>query len=64
MAFDDRVFGGTNEGQIFVLDAVSGEVCWQLHSGGAVRSNPIAFTIDGAQRIAIASGYAIFVFGL
>ncbi len=58
------VFGGTNEGQIFALDAVSGEVRWQFHSGGAVRSNPIGFTIDKAERIAIASGYAIFVFGL
>jgi alcohol dehydrogenase (cytochrome c) len=58
------VFGGTNEGQMFALDAVTGEVRWQFHSGGAVRSNPVSFTIDGAQRIAIASGYAIFVFGL
>jgi alcohol dehydrogenase (cytochrome c) len=58
------VFGGTNEGQMFALDAVTGEVRWQFHSGGAVRSNPVSFMIDGAQRIAIASGYAIFVFGL
>jgi hypothetical protein len=31
--------------------------------GGAVCSNPIAFSIGGAERIAIASGYAVFVFG-
>jgi alcohol dehydrogenase (cytochrome c) len=58
------VFGGTNEGQVFALDAVMGELRWRFQTGGAVRSNPIAFSIDGAQRIAIASGYAIFVFGL
>jgi alcohol dehydrogenase (cytochrome c) len=58
------VFGGTNEGQVFALDAATGEVRWKFQTGGAVRSNPIAFSIDGAQRIAIASGYAIFVFGL
>jgi alcohol dehydrogenase (cytochrome c) len=58
------VFGGTNEGQVFALDALTGEVRWQFHSGGAVRSNPVSFTIDGAQRIAIGSGHAIFVFGL
>jgi len=58
------VFGGTNEGQVFALDAATGEVRWRFQTGGAVASNPIAFEIDGAQRIAIASGYAIFVFGL
>lgn len=58
------VFGGTNEGQVFAVDAATGEVRWRFQTGGAVRSNPIAFAIDGAQRIAIASGYAIFVFGL
>jgi alcohol dehydrogenase (cytochrome c) len=58
------VFGGTNEGQVFALDAATGEVRWRFQTGGAVRSNPIAFTINGEQRIAIASGYSIFVFGL
>jgi alcohol dehydrogenase (cytochrome c) len=58
------VFGGTNEGQVFALDAATGEVRWRFQTGGAVRSNPMAFSIDGAERIAIASGYAIFVFGL
>jgi alcohol dehydrogenase (cytochrome c) len=58
------VFGGTNEGQVFALDAATGEPRWRFQMGGAVRSNPSAFSIDGAPRIAIASGYAIFVFGL
>jgi alcohol dehydrogenase (cytochrome c) len=58
------VFGGTNEGQVFALDAESGDVRWTFQAGGAVRSNPIAFAIDGAQHIAISAGYAIFVFGL
>jgi alcohol dehydrogenase (cytochrome c) len=58
------VFGGTNEGQVFALAADTGEVRWRFQTGGAVRSNPIAFTIEGAERVAIASGYAIFVFGL
>jgi hypothetical protein len=29
-----------------------------------VRANPIAFEIEGRQRIAIAAGKAILVFGL
>jgi alcohol dehydrogenase (cytochrome c) len=58
------VFGGTTEGQVYALDAATGAARWRFQTGGAVVSNPIAFTIDGAPRIAIASGYAIFVFGL
>jgi alcohol dehydrogenase (cytochrome c) len=58
------VFGGTNEGQVFALDAATGEVRWRFQTGGTVHSNPMAFSIDGAQRIAIAAGYGIFVFGL
>jgi alcohol dehydrogenase (cytochrome c) len=58
------VFGGTNEGQVFALDAATGEVRWRFQTGGPVAANPMSFAIDGRQRIAIASGYAIFVFGL
>jgi len=58
------VFSGTNEGNVFALDAATGAVRWQFQTGGLVRANPIAFEIDGAQRIAIAAGFAIFVFGL
>jgi len=58
------VFGGTDEGQVFALDAATGELRWRFQTGGNVHSNPMAFSIDGAQRMAIASGYAIFVFGL
>lgn len=57
------MFGGTIEGQVFALVAATGGVCWRFQTGGAVVSNPIAFEIDGAQRIAIASGYASFVLG-
>ncbi|MDX1389953.1 MAG: PQQ-binding-like beta-propeller repeat protein, partial [Acidobacteriota bacterium] len=58
------VFAGSGEGNFFALDAETGDALWQFQTGGAVRSNPIAFTIDGKQHIAIASGQAIFVFGL
>jgi alcohol dehydrogenase (cytochrome c) len=58
------VFGGTNEGQVFALDAATGEVRWRFQTGGAVRSNPMAFSVDGAPRVAISSGFALFVFGL
>jgi alcohol dehydrogenase (cytochrome c) len=58
------VFGGTNEGQVFALDAATGELRWRFQTGGTVHANPMAFSIDGKERIAIAAGHAIFVFGL
>jgi len=58
------VFGGTEEGNFFALDAEEGKPLWDLQLGGAVKANPIAFAIDGKQYIAIAAGYALFVFGL
>ena len=58
------VFGGSNEGNFFALDAESGEALWQFQAGGLVRGAPIAYLADGRQRIAVAAGHAIIVFGL
>jgi alcohol dehydrogenase (cytochrome c) len=58
------VFGGTNEGNVFALDARTGEVRWTFQAGAAVHTNPISFAIDGVQHFAIAAGFAIFVFRL
>ncbi len=58
------VFGGTNESNFFALDAETGESLWDFHSGAPARSNPMAFEVDGRQRVAMAAGGALFVFGL
>jgi alcohol dehydrogenase (cytochrome c) len=58
------VFGGTNEGNFFALDDTTGEVRWQFQTGGAIRANPMSFSIDRRQHVAIAAGTAILVFGL
>ena len=58
------VFGGSNEGNFYALDAVSGKPVWDFQTGGSIESNPISFLIDGKQYVAIAAGHAIFVFGL
>ena len=58
------VFAGTSEGNFFALDAQSGEPLWQFQTGAEVRSNPIAFEIEGKQHIAVTSGRVLFVFGL
>ena len=58
------VFGGTNEGNIFALDAESGQALWEFQAGGAVRTNPVSFEVDGEQRVVSAAGNALIVFGL
>jgi alcohol dehydrogenase (cytochrome c) len=58
------LFGGTQEGNVFALDALTGEPLWRFQTGGAVRTNPMSFSIDGRQHVAMAGGNALFVFGL
>lgn len=58
------VFGGSNEGNFYALDAVNGRALWQFQTGGGIVANPVSFGIDGKQHVAIAAGQAILVFGL
>jgi alcohol dehydrogenase (cytochrome c) len=60
----DLVFGGTEEGNFFALDAESGKALWDIQLGAAVRGIPISYAVDGNQHIAISAGYALFAFGL
>lgn len=56
------VFGASNEGWFFALDASSGKPLWRFQTGGLINSAPISFSIDGKQHVAIASDHAIIVF--
>jgi alcohol dehydrogenase (cytochrome c) len=58
------VFSGSNEGNIFALDARTGKPLWNFHSGGSVSSNPVSFHIDGRQHVAVAADKVLYVFGL
>jgi len=58
------VFGASNEGNFFALDAGTGEVLWDLQAGAPARSNPMSFEIDGRQRVVMSAGNAVFVLSL
>ena len=58
------VFGGSSEGNFFALDALTGAPLWDFQTGSSMESNPISFSVDGRQCIAVASGRAVFVFAL
>ena len=56
------VFGASNEGWFFALDAAKGTPLWRFQTGGLINSAPISFAVDGKQHVAIASNHAIVVF--
>jgi alcohol dehydrogenase (cytochrome c) len=58
------IFGGTNEGQVYALQASTGKSLWRFQAGGAARSNPISYSTDGKQFIAMAMGNGLYVFAL
>jgi alcohol dehydrogenase (cytochrome c) len=58
------VFGATNEGQFYALNAATGKLLWRFQGGGMARSNPMSYLSDGKQYIAMAMGNALWVFGV
>jgi alcohol dehydrogenase (cytochrome c) len=58
------VFGGSNEGDFFALDAQTGKPLWSFQTGGAINANPIAFAVDGKEHVAIGVGPSLIVFSL
>ena len=58
------VFGSTTEGQVFALHAKTGQPLWRYQTGGMGRSNPMSYSVDGRQFVAVTMGNALYVFGL
>ena len=56
------VFGATNEGQIFALQASTGKLLWKFQGGGTARSNPMSYLSEGKQQVAMALGNSLYVF--
>jgi alcohol dehydrogenase (cytochrome c) len=58
------VFGASNEGNFFALDADTGASLWDLQAGAPARSNPMSFEVDGRQMIVMHAGNAVFTLAL
>jgi alcohol dehydrogenase (cytochrome c) len=50
------LFGGSDEGYFFALDAETGKELWRQNTGGIIRANPISYLSRGKQVVAIAVG--------
>jgi len=50
------VFSGTLEGEVLAFDAKTGKVVWRFRSGGGMRSQPVAYQLDGRTYVAVPTG--------
>jgi alcohol dehydrogenase (cytochrome c) len=58
------VFGSTNEGNVYALDARDGRAVWDFQTGGGCHANPVSYDVNGRQHVAVACGQALFAFAL
>jgi alcohol dehydrogenase (cytochrome c) len=58
------VFSGSDEGNFFALDAVTGKPLWDINLGASLRSNPVTFATGSKQYVFVTAGTTYFVFGL
>jgi alcohol dehydrogenase (cytochrome c) len=48
-------------GNFYVLNAANGEKLWGRKIGGAIGGGVITYTANGAQRVAVATGFTSIV---
>ncbi len=58
------VFGGTLEGNVFALDAETGEILWRFLGNDRVYASPISFLSRGRQHVSLAAGDVLITFSL
>jgi len=56
------VFGGSDEGNFYALDAMTGKPLWDFQTGNGIACNPISYLVDGKQYVAIAAGHVLIAF--
>jgi alcohol dehydrogenase (cytochrome c) len=60
----DLLFTGSREGYFYALDARTGSLLWRASLGGQGANGPMSYAVNGRQRVAVAAGNALFVYGL
>jgi alcohol dehydrogenase (cytochrome c) len=60
----DVLFTGGREGNFVALDARNGALLWKATLGGPMIMNPITYSVNGKQFVAVNAGTCLFVFGL
>ena len=55
---------GSNQSAFFALDAAKGNLLWRFETGGRISANPVTYTTDSKQFVAVPAGHALLVFSL
>lgn len=58
------IFGGDDQGFLTALDARTGKPLWSFNTGQQITSQPITYSIDGKQYVAIINGSNVVSFAL
>jgi len=58
------VWSASVDGYFFALDEETGEPLWRMSLGAAPHASPMSYAVGGEQRIVVAMGNVVFVFGL
>ncbi|MEJ7606247.1 MAG: PQQ-dependent dehydrogenase, methanol/ethanol family [Bryobacteraceae bacterium] len=58
------IFSGEAGGQFVALDAKTGKTVWHFNTGQSITSQPITYSIQGKQRVALTAGADVISFGL
>lgn len=58
------LFTGGREGYFVVLNAQNGSLLWKADLGGPMIMDPMTYSVNGKQYVAINAGNSLFVFGL
>lgn len=59
----DLVFTGDPLGRVVALHARTGELLWEFQTGSGIHSNPISYSVNGKQYIAVPSGWGGWIEG-
>ena len=51
------VFFGDLGGNFYAIDAATGQKLWGQKIGGAIGGGVITYAVNGAQKVAVATGY-------
>lgn len=57
------VITGKPTGEVIALNARTGELLWQFNAGSGIHSNPVTYSVNGKQYIAVPSGWGGWIEG-
>lgn len=59
----DLIFTGKPTGEVVAYHARTGEVLWEFQTGSGVHSNPVTYSVNGKQYLAVPTGWGGWIEG-